>query len=160
MILGFCEHFDIAIATCLPPNLQICLTFWPIHSQYLLRFSHTADVFKHMFLLQTYVQVSENNFFWVHLSDFSTKSIESTREKNRWSIFKAIIDYIFSSISLFRLFFSLSFFPFVFCLSLAVGFAVRSDCVHQRLSFKYLRIFEFTVTLHSVYLRLDFYDVQ
>lgn len=73
---GGSEHFDIAIATCLPPNLQICLTFWPIHSQYLLRFSHTADVFKHMFLLQTYVQVSENNFFWVHLSDFSTKSIE------------------------------------------------------------------------------------
>lgn len=52
------------------------LTFGPKHSQDLLWFSHSADVFKNMFLLQTYVQVSEDNFFWIHLIDFSLKSKE------------------------------------------------------------------------------------
>lgn len=125
LILGvFCKHFDIAKVTYLPPNLRIFLTFRPKHSQDLLWFSHSTDVFKHMFLLQTYVQVSENNFFWIHLIDFSLKSIEQTRKKNPMKLFfrKWVLTIFFL---LFPCSVFLSFFSFFF---LSPVFSSRLCC--------------------------------
>lgn len=151
LILGvFCEHFDIAKVTYLPPNLRIFLTFRPKHSQDLLWFSHSTDVFKHMFLLQTYVQVSENNFFWIHLIDFSLKSIEQTRKKNPMKLFfrKWVLTIFFL---LFPCSVFLSFFLSFFCLlSLAVGFVVRSDCVHLRLSWVFAEIRVYSTYTHCI----------